>query len=107
MPRNVAEFQIIGNVGKITRREKVAYVSVAANYNWREDGEWKTDTVWNSVVCFQNLGSQIESAAVGDLVRVTGRPRETRHGEGADEKFRTELVAETFSVLAKGGGEEK
>ena len=107
MPRNVAEFHIIGNVGKITRREKVAYLNVAANYNWRDDGEWKTETVWNSVVCFQNLLAQIEGVAVGDLVRVTGRPRETRHVEGADEKFRTELVAETVSVLAKGGGEEK
>lgn len=107
MPKNVAEFQLIGNVGKITRREKVAYVSVAVNNNWREDGEWKTETVWNSVVCFQNVASQIEAVEKGDLVRVTGTPRESKHGEGADEKYRTELVAQTFSVLAKGGGEDK
>ncbi|WP_174278238.1 single-stranded DNA-binding protein [Sphingomonas bacterium] len=107
MPKNVAEFQLIGNVGKITRREKVAYVSVAVNNNWREDGEWKSETVWNSVVCFQNVAAQIEAVEKGDLVRVTGTPRESRHGEGADEKYRTELVAQTFSILAKGGGEEK
>lgn len=107
MPKNVAEFHVIGNVGKITKREKVAYVSIATNNNWREDGEWRTETVWNSVVCFQNVASQLEGAAVGDLVRVTGEPRESRHGEGSDEKFRTELIAKTFSVLAKGGGEDK
>ena len=107
MPKNVAEFHVIVNVGKITKREKVAYVSVAVNNNWREDGEWKSETVWNSVVCFQNVAAQVEGAAVGDLVRITGTPRESKHGEGADEKYRTELVAQTFSILAKGGGEDK
>lgn len=107
MTKNVAEFHIIGNIGKVTRREKVSYVSVAANYNWQQDGEWKTDTVWNSVVCFQNVASQLDGATVGDLVRITGRPRETRHGEGAEERFRVELIADTFSVLAKGSGEER
>lgn len=104
MPKNVAEFHIIGNIGKITQRERVAYVSVAANYNWQEEGEWKTDTLWNSVVCFSNVAAQVEGAAVGDLVRVTGRPRESKQGEGADARYRTELVADTFSVLAKGAG---
>ena len=33
MPQNIAEFRIIGRIGKITAREKVTYVSVAANYN--------------------------------------------------------------------------
>ena len=107
MPKNVAEFHLIGNVGKITRREKVAYVSVAVNNNWRDGDEWKTDTVWNSVVCFQNVASQLDNVEKGDLVRVTGTPRESKHGEGADEKYRTELVAQTFSILAKGGGEDR
>lgn len=107
MPKNVAEFHIIGNIGKITKREKVAYVNVAANNNWQENGEWKEETVWNSVVCFQNVMAQVDGAAVGDLVRVTGTPRESRHGDGETEKYRTELIARTFSVLAKGGGEER
>ena len=106
MPQNIAEFRIIGRIGKITAREKVTYVSVAANYNRREGDEWKTDTHWNSVVCFANVGQQVESAAKGDLVHVTGRVRESSHGEGNDVAYRTELIADTFSVLAKAGSEE-
>ena len=41
MPQNIAEFRIIGRVGKINRREKVTFVNVAANYNRRDGDEWK------------------------------------------------------------------
>lgn len=101
MPQNIAEFRIIGRVGKITSREKVSYVTVAANYNRRDGDEWKTDTLWNSVVCFSNVAQQVEAAAKGDLVHVTGRVRENNHGEGDDVTYRTELIADTFSILAK------
>ena len=106
MPQNIAEFRIIGRIGKITARERVSYVSIAANYNRRDGDEWKTDTHWNSVVCFSNVASQVEGAAKGDLVHVTGRVRESNHGEGNDVTYRTELIADTFSVLAKAGSEE-
>jgi single-strand DNA-binding protein len=105
MPQNIAEFRIIGRIGKITPREKVTYVSVAANYNRRDGDDWKTDTHWNSVVCFSNVASQVEAAAKGDLVHVTGRVRESNHGEGNDVTYRTELITDSFSVLAKADGE--
>ena len=105
MPQNIAEFRIIGRIGKITSREKVTYVSVAANYNRRDGDDWKTDTHWNSVVCFSNVASQVEAAGKGDLVHVTGRVRENNHGEGNDVTYRTELIADSFSVLAKADGE--
>ncbi|PZU06518.1 single-stranded DNA-binding protein [Sphingomonas sp.] len=106
MPQNIAEFRIIGRIGKINARERVTYVSVAANYNRREGDEWKTDTHWNSVVCFSNVGSQVEGAGKGDLVHITGRVRESSHGEGTDVAYRTELIADTFSILARGDKEE-
>lgn len=105
MPQNIAEFRIIGRIGKITAREKVRYVSVAANYNRRDGDDWKTETLWNSVVCFSNVASQVEAAGKGDLVHVTGRVRESSHGEGNDVSYRTELIADTFSVLAKADSE--
>lgn len=101
MPQNIAEFRIIGRIGKITARERVTYVSVAANYNRRDGDEWKTDTHWNSVVCFSNVAQHIESASKGDLVHVTGRVRESSHGEASDVSYRTELIADTFSILSK------
>lgn len=104
MPQNIAEFRIIGRVGKITARERVTYVSVAANYNRRDGDDWKTETLWNSVVCFSNVAQQIEAASKGDLVHVTGRVREASHGEANDLSYRTELIADTFSILAKSEG---
>ena len=101
MPQNIAEFRIIGRIGKITARERVTYVSVAANYNRRDGDDWKTDTHWNSVVCFSNVGQHVESASKGDLVHVTGRVRESSHGDANDVSYRTELIADTFSVLSK------
>ncbi|GEM73222.1 MULTISPECIES: single-stranded DNA-binding protein [Sphingomonas] len=105
MPQNIAEFRIIGRVGKITPRDRVTFVSVAANYNRRDGDEWKTDTHWNSVVCFSNVASQVEAAGKGDLVHITGRVRESQHGQDNDTSYRTELIADSFSILAKAGNE--
>lgn len=105
MPQNIAEFQIIGRIGRITSREKVSYVRVAANYNRRDGDEWKTETLWNSVVCFSNLTAKVEAAAKGDLIYITGRMHETSQGEGNELVYRTELIADTFSVLAKASAE--
>ena len=106
MPQNIAEFRIIGRIGKMTVRERVTYVSVAANYNRRDGDDWKTDTHWNSVICFSNVATQVEAAGKGDLVHVTGRVRESSHGEGTDVAYRTELIADTFSILTKAESEE-
>ena len=35
--QNIAEFRIIGRIGKVEVKEKVTYLSVASNYN-RKDG---------------------------------------------------------------------
>lgn len=108
MPQNIAEFRIIGRVGKITPRDRVTFVSVAANYNRRDGDDWKTDTHWNSVVCFANVANQVDAAAKGDLVHITGRVRENQHGggDGTDTTYRTELIADTFSILAKAPAED-
>ena len=105
MPQNIAEFRIIGRIGSINRREKVTYVSVAANYNRRDGNDWKADTHWNSVVCFSNVVQQVEAAGKGDLVHITGRVRENSHGEGTEMSYRTELIADTFSILTKAEAE--
>ncbi|CDO38812.1 single-stranded DNA-binding protein [Novosphingobium sp. KN65.2] len=101
MPQNLAEFRIIGRIGKISPREKVTYVNVASNYNRRDGEDWKTDTHWNSVVCFSHVRDQIDNAQKGDLVHITGRMREGSHSESGELIYRTELIADTFSVLAR------
>jgi hypothetical protein len=70
--------------------EKVTYVSVASNYN-RKDGEtWKTDTHWNSVVCFGTVAAQVGNVEEGDLVHITGRVRENSHS--GDNGITTRLI---------------
>jgi hypothetical protein len=44
-------------------------------------------TAWG----FSNVREQIEAADKGDLVHITGRVRETSHGEGNEVAYRTEL----------------
>lgn len=105
MPQNIAEFRIIGRVGKVSPLEKVTYVSVASNYNRRDGDDWKSDTHWNSVVCFSNVRSQVENAEKGDLVHITGRVRENSYSEGGDVTYKTELIADTFSILARSAAE--
>lgn len=101
MPQNIAEFRIIGRIGKIRTLEKVTYVSVASNYNRKDGDEWKTDTHWNSVVCFPRVASQIGNAEEGDLVHITGRVRENNHSGENGITYKTELIADSFSVLAR------
>lgn len=107
MPRNIAEFRIIGNVGNKRERDKVTYVSVGANYNRRDGEDWKSETLWNSVVCFSNVAQQAANAEKGDLVHVTGRVRESSHGDGDNVQYRTELIADTFSILSKSDKEDQ
>lgn len=75
--QNIARFQIIGRVGKITEHDNVTKVNVAANYNRQENGEWVTDTHWNEVTLFSKLIEQpAAKAQKGDLVHITGRVRQ-------------------------------
>ena len=52
-----AQFEIVGNVGKIEIKEikngKLAILSVATSERWkRDDGEWAEKTYWHRVAVF-------------------------------------------------------
>ena len=40
--QNIAEFRIIGRIGKIEVKENVTYLSVASNYNRKDGDNWKS-----------------------------------------------------------------
>lgn len=44
--QNIAEFRIIGRVGKISEHDKVTKVNVAANYNRQEKGSLHESEVY-------------------------------------------------------------
>ena len=100
--QNIAEFRIIGRIGKITQHDKVTKVSVAANYNRQEDGEWMTDTHWNEVTLFGKLIERATKSQKGDLVHITGRVRQNSYDVAEGKRYTVELIADGFAVLAKG-----
>ena len=65
--QNIAEFRIIGRVGKITEHDEVTKVNVAANYNRQENGEWVMDTHWNEVTLFGKLIDDASALAAEGL----------------------------------------
>jgi single-strand DNA-binding protein len=106
MPRNIAEFRIIGQVGGVDPKDKVTYVNVASNYNRQVDGEWQEDTHWNRVTCFGKCAEYAQKAGKGDMVHVTGRIKQTSYEREGATIYGTDLVADTFSVLNRSGGNE-
>src|SRR3546814_19117807 len=100
--QNIAEFRIIGRVGKISEHDKVTKVNVAANYNRQENGEWVTDTHWNEVTLFGKLNESGGKAKKGDLVHITGRVRQNSYDKAEGRSYTVELIDDGFAVLAKG-----
>lgn len=99
--QNIAEFRIIGRVGKISEHEKVTKVNVAANYNRQKNGEWVTDTHWNEVTLFGELIERAAKAQKGDLVLIAGRVRQNSYDTAEGKRYTVELIADGFAILAK------
>lgn len=104
MPRNIAEFRIIGQVGGVDAKDKVTYINVASNYNRQVEGEWQEDTHWNRVTCFGRCAEYAANAGKGDMVHITGRVRQTSYEREGTTIYGTDLVADSFSVLNRTGG---
>jgi single-strand DNA-binding protein len=102
--QNIAEFHIIGRIGKIDAAKEVTHLSVAANYNRRDGDDWKTDPHWNRVTVFGKLRDRIAKADNGDLVRVTGRVRQSTYEAEGATRYSVDMIADGFAVLAKANG---
>jgi single-strand DNA-binding protein len=102
--QNIAEFHIIGRIGKIDAAKDVTHISVAANYNRRDGDEWKTDTHWNRVTLFGKVRDRLAKADTGDLVRVTGRVRQSNYEAEGQTRYTVDLLADGFAILAKANG---
>jgi len=102
--QNIAEFHIIGRIGKIDRAKQVTYLSVAANYNRREGDDWKTDTHWNRITLLGKLRDRLTKADTGDLIRVTGRVRQSSYEVEGQTRYAVDLLADGIAILAKASG---
>lgn len=102
--QNIAEFHIIGRIGKIDAAKDVTHISVAANYNRRDGDEWKTDPHWNRVTLFGKLRDRLAKAEKGDLVRITGRVRQASYDADGVTRYGVDMIADGFALLAKANG---
>ncbi len=101
--QNIAEFRIIGRIGKVEAKEKVTYLSVASNYNRKDGDEWKTDAHWNNVTLFDKLAKRL-TASKGDLVHITGRVRQNSYEANGTTHYGVDLIAEGIAILARKDG---
>jgi single-strand DNA-binding protein len=113
-----AQFEIVGNVGKIEIKEikngKLAILSVATSERWkREDGEWTEKTYWHRVAVFPAAKvARVETLVqTGTRVRLVGQ---IRPGSYDDNTGRTKYTVEfvvgpfgDFEVLARGKPREQ
>ena len=74
--QNIAEFRILGRVGKVDAKEKVTHIDIASNYPRKDGDSWKDDTHWNRVTFFGKLTERAAKIGKGDLVHITGRVRQ-------------------------------
>ena len=102
--QNIAEFHIIGRIGKIDAAKEVTHISVAANYNRRDGDEWKTDTHWNRITLFGKLRDRLAKADTGDLVRAIGRVRQSSYEAEGQTRYSVDLLADGIAILAKANG---
>lgn len=99
--QNIAEFRLIGRVGRLDVREKVAHVDVASDYNRRSDTGWLQDTHWNRVTLFGRLVPRAAQLAKGDIVHVAGRLRQNSYDRAGERVRSVELIAERFACLGR------
>ncbi|QCI96365.1 single-stranded DNA-binding protein [Novosphingobium sp. EMRT-2] len=102
--QNIAEFRIIGRLGKISTMEKVTYLDIASNYARKEGDGWKDDTHWNRVTLFGRAKERADKLSTGDLVHITGRIRQSRYERDGETHYGTDIIADRMGVLLRKGG---
>jgi len=102
--KNLAEFEIIGRVGRITTHNNATRVTICANYRYQDDGVWKDDPHWNEVVVFSRQLRKYasEKLATGALVHARGRIRQNQFEDATtnETRYTIDLVAIDIGAFA-------
>lgn len=103
--QNEASFHIIGRIAnEPVIREKVAFVTIASNRNYKDDSDkWQKSTQFSQVAFFRNL-EWAEKLSKGDLVRIEGDIASTKRSVDGNDVYATELHARRQAVLAPVSG---
>ena len=101
--KNIAEFTLIGRIGKITANGSATRLSIASNYRRKgKDGQWSDDTHWNQVVVFTESTRKYidEHLKAGDLVMARGRVRQSSYEKNGETRYGVDLICTSFGLLA-------
>ena len=100
---NIAEFTILGRVGKIKPFDGKTNVTICANYSFRNrEGERDSAAHWNEVTIFAEATRDYiaKYAKEGDLVIARGRIKQTSFTRNGSTVYGVDLLADEFSILA-------
>lgn len=107
-----ATFELIGFVSKVETTEKVTYLTIGANYDYKnEKGDWVENPYFNRVTIFNSFKSVAEKAQglkTGDHVLVRGKIRDVVKETEAGDAWFSEKTADYLGLLiAKSAVKEK
>ena len=105
--KNVSTFEIIGRVSKIQTGERFTRITTCSNYNYKDaqSGEWKQDPHWNQVTAFTERAREAAAKLEkGDLVKITGRMKQSSYMKNGERVFTTDFVAWSVEFVAKPNG---
>lgn len=106
--------QLIGFLGAAPEvrytqeQEAVARVRIATSETWKKNGEKHEKTEWHNVVFFGKLAEIVgEHLKKGSLVYVEGRLQTRSWEKDGENRYTTEIIAESMKMLPSGGGKVK
>lgn len=99
--QNIAEFRIIGRLGRIHQMDKVTHLDLASNYRRKVDDTWQDDVYWNRVTLFGKLHERAANLGAGDLVHITGRIRQSRFEKDGETIYAVDLIANQMGTLLR------
>jgi hypothetical protein len=101
--RNIAEFQILGQVVRSAQVGKATKVTVAANYQIKDGDQWVDDPHYNTVTIFNERTQKYitDHIGIGDLVHARGRMRQGSYEKSGETIYTVDMVCDEFSRLAR------
>ena len=65
---------LVGNIGKVTDKEKFQIISLATDAGYMKDNQWVEATDWHNLI-INNFNGKKRNLSVGDLISVEGSLR--------------------------------
>lgn len=98
-----ADFNIVGNVGKVTRIGDIVKVRIASEYGRRDQksGDFEQNTYWNEVTIFaeKTVTWADETLKPGDIVSVRGTIRQNIWNKDGVQRYDVLLSARSVDLI--------